>query len=42
MEGTISNILKVKDTTKLIIDFYGVSKQLDLKVCLQNNLLIIK
>ncbi|MGB7605086.1 MAG: ATP-dependent helicase [Lutisporaceae bacterium] len=42
MEGTITNILKVKDTTKLIIDFYGASKQLDLKVCLQNNLLVIK
>ncbi|MDF2891011.1 MAG: putative helicase, UvrD / type, partial [Clostridia bacterium] len=25
MEGTITNILKVKDTTKLIIDFYGAS-----------------
>jgi DNA helicase-2/ATP-dependent DNA helicase PcrA len=42
MEGTITNILKVKDTTKLIIDFYGASKQLDLKLCLQNNLLTIK
>jgi DNA helicase-2/ATP-dependent DNA helicase PcrA len=42
MEGTITNVLKAKDTTKLIIDFYGVSKQLDLKLCLQNNLLTIK
>lgn len=42
MEGTITNISKVKDTTKLIIDFYGASKQLDLKLCLQNNLLVIK
>ena len=42
MEGTITNILKVKDTTKLVIDFYGASKQLDLKLCLQNNLLTIK
>jgi DNA helicase-2/ATP-dependent DNA helicase PcrA len=42
MEGTITNIIKVKETTKLIIDFYGASKQLDLKICLQNNLLVIK
>jgi DNA helicase-2/ATP-dependent DNA helicase PcrA len=42
MEGTIVNILKVKETTKLAIDFYGVTKQLDLKLCLQNNLLSIK
>lgn len=42
MEGTITNIIKVKDTTKVIIDFYGASKQLDLKLCLQNNLLVIK
>jgi DNA helicase II / ATP-dependent DNA helicase PcrA len=42
MEGTITNISKVKDTTKLIIDFYGASKQLDLKLCMQNNLLVIK
>lgn len=42
MEGTITSISRVKDTTKLIIDFYGASKQLDLKLCLQNNLLVIK
>jgi DNA helicase II / ATP-dependent DNA helicase PcrA len=42
MDGTITNIIKVKDTTKIIIDFYGASKQLDLKLCLQNNLLVIK
>lgn len=42
MDGTIKDIIKIKDTTKLIIDFYGASKQLDLKMCLQNNLLIIK
>lgn len=42
MEGTITNIIDIKDTTKLVINFYGVSKQLDLKICLQNNLLVIK
>lgn len=42
MDGTITSIINIKDTTKLVIDFYGVSKQLDLKVCLQNNLLTIK
>lgn len=42
MDGTITNIISIKDTTKLVIDFYGVSKQLDMKVCLQNNLLTIK
>jgi len=42
MEGTITDIIQVKGTTKVIIDFYGATKQLDLKLCIQNNLLIIK
>ena len=42
MEGTIKDIIQVNKNTKLIVDFYGASKQLDLKLCLQNNLLIIK
>lgn len=42
MEGTITDIIKVKDNTKLVINFYGASKQLDLKLCMQNNLLVIK
>lgn len=42
MDGTITSIINIKDTTKLVIDFYGVPKQLDLKICMQNNLLTIK
>jgi DNA helicase-2/ATP-dependent DNA helicase PcrA len=42
MDGTITDVIKVKDTTKVIIDFYGASKQLDLKLCIQNNLLVLK
>lgn len=42
MEGTITDIIKINENTKIVVNFYGASKQLDLKLCIQNNLLAIK
>ncbi len=42
MEGTIKEVITLNGNTKLVVDFYGSSKQLDLKTCIQNNFLTIK
>jgi DNA helicase-2/ATP-dependent DNA helicase PcrA len=42
MEGTIQEVIALHGNTKLVVDFYGSIKQLDLKTCIQNNFLTVK